>query len=248
MGRRKSYKKKIEEGRCTGTGPDYKAFYLSNEGVSRASSPMIPDRIEGRMIDCLSDTEAMLYSLLRWNTRIAHIQEQYQLDIERVNMVRTELGYKEVPSNTPFTTDFYVEFVDGTEKAFSVKFRKSEFNSNSRIYRGRNDKYARLIERQNTEIAYWKSLGVEFKIVTRDVLMEYRTLIKNIDFVLGFWDESSVVNKDQMILYLIAHHIIEVPMDIEFINPRKLVSEARFDIEDTFRLCVELRKELADEE
>lgn len=244
MGKSKSNKKKIAEGRCTGIGPDYVPFHMSNENSSRATSPMIPDRTEGRMVHCLSDTEAMLYSLLRWNTNVEHIREQFLLDIERVNEVREKLGYKKAPSSACFTTDFLVDFFDGTQKAFSVKFRKSEFDPNSRIYRGRPRAYARLIERQNTERAYWESLGVEFHIVTRDDLMPYRTLIKNIDFVMGFWDEISIVNKDQMILYLIAHHIIEVPMDKTFLNPRKLVEEASFDIEATFNLCVELRKEL----
>ncbi len=244
MASRKTNKKKIMDGRCTGIGPTYVPFYLSNENASCATSPMIPDRIEGRMVHCLSDTEAMLYSLLRWNIEIEHIREQYLLDTERINQVRKELGYSRVPLTTCFTTDFLVDFINGNQKAYSVKFRRSDFNPNSKKYKGRPNAYIRMVERQNTERAYWESLGVEFHIVTRDDLMQHRILIKNIDFVMGFWDESSIVNTDQMLLYLIAHHIIEVPMDIDFINPRALASSAKFDIEAVYRQCISLRKEL----
>ncbi len=245
MGSRKSNKKKLEEGRCQGIGPDYVPFHKSTETRgSRASSPIIPDPIEDRQIHCLSDTESWLYYLLRWNQDVLHIREQYLLDINLVNEVREKLGYTRAPKTACFTTDFLVDYADGSRKAFSVKFRKSDFDPNSRIYRGRPKAYKRLIMRQNTERAYWEAQGVEFHIITRDDLMPYRILIKNIAFALGFWNEDVIYNKDQMVMYLVAHRIIDVPMDQEFINPRKLVEEADFDVEEIYKRCLHLRREL----
>lgn len=245
MGRRKSNKKKIEEGRCTGIGPTYVPFHKSYETPSRASSPITPDRREGRMVHCLSTTEDMLYTLLHWNPNVLHIREQYQCNIEIINQLREKCGYKnKLPLTASFTTDFLVDFVDGTQRAYSVKYKKYYFDPSSKMYQGRPDAYCKLIRRQCLEIAYWASQGVEFHIVTRDDLMEHRIKIKNIDFVMGFWDESLIVNTDQMLLYLIAHRIIEVPMDKEFINPRQLVASMNIDIETVYKRCIDLRKEL----
>ena len=231
MGRRKSVKTKLQENRCQGIGPDYVPFIKVNESGSRGTASMIPDKIEGRMIHCLSDTESMMYYLLRWNTSVAHIREQYLLDHELVNDVRQALH----------TTDFLVDMIDASQTAFSVKFRREELDPNSPCYKGREDAYRKLIERQRTEQVYWESQDVEFHIVTRDDLMEHRILIKNIEFVWGFYDDAYVMNDDQALLYLIAHHIIEVPMDKEFLNPRQLRQFLGVDIKQLYE---QVRKEL----
>ena len=244
MSKRKSNKAKLAEGRCQGIGAEYVPFYKANEGGGRATCSMIPDPIEGRMVHCLSDTESMLYYLLRWNTDVVHIREQYLLDHELVNKVRAELGYSKVSPMACYTTDFLVDFDDDRQVAYSVKYRKSDFLPTSRVYRGRQRAYIDLIERQNTERAYWEALGVPFHVVTRDDLMEHRIFIKNVAFVQGFWDEMNVCNTDQMLLYLICHHIIEVPMDEEFINPRKLVQSMGFDVQALFEKTINMRKKL----
>ena len=244
MAKRKSNRAKLQEGRCQGIGPDYVPFFKANEHGGRATRSMIPDPIEGRMVHCLSDTEAMLYYLLRWNTDVLHIREQYLLDSELVNEARKRLGYCPLPPLACYTTDFLVDMRDGLQKAFSVKYRASEFSPTSRIYNGRQYAYTALIERQNTEREYWESQGVEFHVVTRDDLMQYRIYIKNIAFVMKFWDETNVVNTEQMLLYLMAHHIIEVPMDLEFINPKELVSQGQYDVKALFERTVNLRKGL----
>ena len=244
MSGRKSNKAKLAEGRCRGIGAEYVPFYKSNEGGGRATCSMIPDPIEGRMVHCLSDTESMLYYLLRWDTRVVHIREQFLLDNDVVNIARTELGYCKVPPITCFTTDFLVDYEDGSQRAFSVKFKDAEFDPSSRVYQGRQYAYQRLIERQNTERKYWELLNIPFVIVTRDILLTRRIFIKNVAFIMKFWDEQSVVNEDQMILYLMAHHVYEAPLEDEFINPKKLTKEAGFDVKLMFEQTAAMRGRL----
>lgn len=241
MGRRKTNKAKLAEGRCQGIGPDYVPFIKANEGGGRATTSMIPDPIEGRMIHCLSDTESMMYYLLRWNPEVAHIREQYLLDHDRINDVRDQLGYRRVPEQACFTTDFLVDYADGSQQAYSVKFRTREFDPNAKIYQGREYAYARLIERQNTERLYWESQDVKFNIVTRDDLMKYRIQIKNIAFILRFWDDAFIVNTEQKLLYLAAHHIVTLPIEQEFINPKQLAASMGFDIDAVYEKTLKMR-------
>lgn len=246
MGRRKSNKKKLEEGRCQGIGPDYVPFYKANEGGSRGTASMIPDPVEQRMVHVLSDTEGMLYYLLRWDEGVSHIREQYLLDAECVNDARAELGYSRVPGTACFTTDFLVDYRDGGQHAYSVKFSSRQFDMQSREYAGREGAYARLIERQNTERRYWESQDVPFSIVTREDLMEHRIKIKNIAFILRFYDALFVTNTEQKLLYLAAHHIVTVPMEEEFINPKQLAARMAFDIDGAYEKAVSMKAGLRD--
>ncbi len=244
MSKRKSNSQKFKEGRCQGIGPDYVPFYKSNENGRRSTGYMIPDRIEGRQIHCLSDTEAMMYYLLRWNPYVEHIREQFLLDHDRVNDVRLQAGYREVSPEIVYTTDFLVDFTDDHQEAYSVKYSRDEFNPESERYQGREYAYAKLIERQNTERLYWESLNVGFNIVTRDDLMKNRILIKNIAFVLGYQNEMLITNREQKFLYLVAHHYINIPMDMEFINTSKMVEGAPFDIDRVYQEAIDLKNQL----
>lgn len=246
MARRKSNKKKLEEGRCQGIGPDYVPFYKANEGGSRGTASMIPDPIEQRMVHVLSDTEGMLYYLLRWDEEVEHIREQYLLDTERINDVRRELGYSRVPKSACFTTDFLVDYRDGRQHAYSVKFSSQQFDVRSKEYAGRESAYARLIERQNTERLYWESQDVPFSIVTRDDLIKHRIQIKNIAFIMRFYDELLVTNTEQKLLYLMAHHIITVPIEEEFINPKQLAEHMTFDIDGAYEKAITMKERLGD--
>lgn len=246
MGRRKSNKKKLEEGRCQGIGPDYVPFYKANEGGSRGTASMIPDPIEQRMVHVLSDTEGMLYYLLRWDEEVEHIREQYLLDAERINDVRRELGYSLVPKSACFTTDFLVDYRDGSQRAYSVKFSSQQFDVRSKEYAGRESAYARLIERQNTERLYWESQDVPFSIVTRDDLIKHRIQIKNIAFIMRFYDGLLVTNTEQKLLYLIAHHIVTVPIEEEFINPKQLAERMAFDIDGAYEKAITMKARLED--
>ena len=60
--------------------------------------------------------------MLRWDDNILDIREQYPLDLELTNEICDDRCCKHPGGrNCYMTTDFYVIYKDGSEKAFSVK-------------------------------------------------------------------------------------------------------------------------------
>lgn len=245
MGRQKTNKVRLEEGRCQGIGPDYVPFYKANEARSIGTASMIPDPFEGRMIHVLSKTEGLLYYLLRWDDNVEHIREQYLLDTDYVNKVRHGLGLKAVSSQTCYTTDFLVDYKDGSQHAYSVKWKLGEFNADSIQYKGRKNRYAQLIERQMIEKQYWETQGVSFSIITIEHINT--VLANNIAFVMGFYDDLFVTNTEQKLMYLVAHKIITVPMDKAVLKPKELVQRMTFDIDAAYEKALCLKEEYANE-
>ena len=76
--------------------------------------------------------------------------------------------------------------------------------------------YSDAVSYTHLERLYWERQGVKFNIVTRDDMLPFRIQIKNIAFLLRFWDEKFIVNQEQKLLYLIAHHIVEIPLSDQF--------------------------------
>lgn len=230
MARQKTNAKKIAEGRCTGIGTNYVPFYLASEAKSMGTASMIPDEIEGRMIHTLSTTETDFYWLLRWSDDTLHIREQYLLDSVYINDVRMTLGLKRVSSNTCcYTTDFLVDLIDGSQRAYSVKFKAADFDPNNIKYAGSKKKYANLIERQNIERLYWESQGIPFSIITSELIN--RVYSKNIAYAMGFYNPLLICNLEQKLMYLIAHKIVRVDMEHEKLNPKRLLEQLNIDVD-----------------
>lgn len=247
MGRRKSTKSLLKDyAKHGGSIENYRPFLKSNGGGSRGTVSLVPDPIEHRMIHLLSDTESMMYYFLRCDENVVHIREQYLLDTDIINDVREQLGYRRVTSSVCYTTDFLVDYKNGDLHAYSVKYKSSMFDPDSVEYKGNQNAYAKLIERQNTERAYWESQNVGFSIVTRDDLMKYRIRIKNNAFIMRFYDELFITNTEQKLLYLIAHHYYHVDMDSEFINPKALAANATFDIDAVYEKAISMKGVLLD--
>lgn len=232
MARQKTNAKKIAEGRCTGIGASYVPFYLASEAKSMGTASMIPDEIEGRMIHTLSTVETDFYWLLRWSDDTLHIREQYLLNHEHVNDVRMTLGLKRVSSNTCYTTDFLVDLIDGSQRAYSVKFKAADFDPNNVKYKGSKKKYANLIERQNIERLYWESQGIPFAIITSELIN--RTYSKNIAYAMGFYNQLLICNLEQKLMYLIAHKIVRVDMEHEKLNPKRLLEQLNIDVDTIY--------------
>ncbi len=232
MARQKTNMKKIQEGRCTGIGANYVPFYLASEAKSMGTASMIPDAFEGRMIHTLSTVETDFYWLLRWSDDTLHIREQYLLNHEHVNDVRMTLGLKRVSSNTCYTTDFLVDLIDGSQRAYSVKFKAADFDPNNVKYKGSKKKYANLIERQNIERLYWESQGIPFAIITSELIN--RTYSKNIAYAMGFYNQLLICNLEQKLMYLIAHKIVRVDMEHEKLNPKRLLEQLNIDVDTIY--------------
>lgn len=237
----KSSKNKIKEGRCQGIGESYVPFYTANEARSIGTASMIPDPIEHRMVHVLSTTEEDLYYLLRWDDRTLYIREQYLLNTERINDIRRQLGLKQCPQTTCYTTDFLVDHIDGTQHAYSVKWKMDAFNPNSVQYKGKKNRYAQMIERQKIEQLYWESQGIPFSIITSEHIN--RTLSKNINFVMGFYEPTFISTREQKLMYLIAHKIVEINMEETLINPKQLTESMCFDIDSMYEKALSMKTE-----
>lgn len=230
MAKYKSKAERLKEGRCQGIGPDYIPFYKVTDFASKGTASRIWDTREGRFVHCMSQTEAMLYFLLRWDTSVVHIREQFLLDQNRINEICRFHGY---PHMFCCTTDFLVDYTDGTQKAFSVKYSRQDFDSGNPRYRGGEHTYEALIRRQTVEKDYWESLGVEFQIVTRENIPEIRTF--NIRYILGFQLPLLAVQPWQKLMCLVAHRVIpEGDIDSGHIDPVKMLEKTTWDIEGLF--------------
>lgn len=145
-----------------------------------------------------------------------------------------------VPKAPYYTTDFLVDYKDGRQKAYSVKYSRNMFDINSTMYQGKEAKFYSLIKRQLMEKYYWESQGAGFQIVTKeDINLD---LVVNVKNVMNCYQEFRVVNKTQKLMYLIAHRYITVPMDKERLNFQELADRADFDIEDMYQKVITARE------
>lgn len=239
----KSVKKKIEEGRCQGIGSSYIPLILVEEARSIATATRIPDPIEGRDVHTMSTTETMLYWHIRWDENVRYIREQLLLDSDRINEVRETLGLGRTKSY--YSTDFLIDYKDGSQKAYSVKWKRSAFDRNDTEYDGYSSRYYALINRQNIERVYWEEQGVPFSIVTREDLD--RTYAANVELVMGYYKPDFIVGRHQKLAYLIAHRIITVDMKGGYLDFERLLSETKIDIDTTYELAVRMKKALMEE-
>lgn len=89
--RKISLKTKINEKRGTGTCADYKPYIYVSESKSDGTASIITDWKHGRAIQCLSQSEAMAYYVLRWDDSNVDIREQYPLSSVVTNDIRKVL-------------------------------------------------------------------------------------------------------------------------------------------------------------
>ena len=228
--RYKSRADRLAEGRCQGIGPAYVPFYMVEDFPSRGTCSRIWDTREGRFVHCMSQTEAMLYFLLRWEKSIMHIREQFLLDQQKINAICKHYGF---PHMECCTTDFLVDYGDGSQAAFSVKYSERDFDPQNPKYRGRENKYEELMRRQTVERYFWESQGVSFQIVTRENLPETRVF--NIRYIMGFELPLLAVSPTQKMMCLIAHGIMPAgDIDSAYVDPVKMLAETDCDVEELF--------------
>lgn len=204
----KSFRKRIEEGRCLGIGRDYVPFILANEARSIGTASEIWDPVEQRQAHTMSKTETLFWYSLRWDEQVAYIREQFMLDMERINNLRVLNGLRKTAS--VYTTDFLVDYHDGSRKAFSVKMSRNEFNPSRKSRIADQEEYWKLINRQYIEQQYWEEQGVPFRIVTMEDLDRARC--DNIAFLMSWYEPERCTNTDQRLVCLLAHRIIETDL------------------------------------
>ena len=135
--------------------------------------------------------------MLRWNDDVIDIREQYPLALDATRSICKSLGFRH-PGNGHMTTDFLVDYRDGTRKAFSIKDDPSALSD------------PRTVEKQYVEMEYWKTAGIPFYILYKSDLD--RTTIHNIMDVISCYSRDSVFDEFSQIRHMIAHKIISVNM------------------------------------
>ena len=244
--RMKSVRKKIAEGRCRGIGAEYTPFLRIQEARSSGTATMVPDPIEGRNVHLLSTTEKDLYFMLRIGAGVEHIREQMLLDMNSINILLQKRGLPRAGDNIAYTTDLLVNYQDGREIAYSVKWSKDLFNVDSVRYQGRKHKYYSLINRQDVEREYWESQGVDFCIVTHEYINHI--LASNNRLLMGYYDDRlGLYNSQQRLLHLMARGYITWPkISSEYIVPAKLVEQFPYDIDSYYERVSTIRPEVTE--
>lgn len=237
MARQKKHETKLKEGRCQYNGAEYVPYYLAQEAKSIGTATRIPDAKAKRDYHTLSTVERDFLNILRWDDDVDEIKEQYLLDQDKVRLIARQIGIKHIGRG--YTTDFYVSYRDGTKHAYSCKWHSREFDKDNYSGADNQSQYYKTMMRQYLELLYWRCEGVSLSIVTSDDINTI--LANNIRFVLAFYNEISIVNTQQKLLYLIAHKYIRLPLDKEPIIPAKLVAMANFDIDELYRRIMEIK-------
>lgn len=224
-------KTKFKQKRGTGHGTNYKPWIYTNEFSSTGTCSNPIDWKTGRTVHLLSQGEAMVWHILRWNDKVTDIREQYPLESKLVNQICKENGYHfYLDDEHVMTTDFLVDFVDGSQMAVSVKSSRSVFDN------------ADANERNEIEKAYWeKGKGIKFMNVFKDEIDEVMYL--NIRFVSQYYDGRRVFDESSMIKHLIARKTIEINMSKQ-IDIRKLIQQFKPILEMNLETAqIETKKE-----
>ncbi|MCC2165491.1 TnsA endonuclease N-terminal domain-containing protein [Brotaphodocola catenula] len=222
--KQKSDAKKIQEGRCLGTGDRYVGFIKANEIGSIGTSTAVYDPIAERTVDTLSMGEKEFFWIMRYRDDVKLIQEQMMLSSETVRNICEEHGFRVL--RNVLSTDFLITFRNDSRIAYSIKSGAEEFNPDS-------PKYQTLLVRQCIEMEYWTRYGIDFRIVLRENLN--KTLAVNIEHCMAYYDPAHVQSEEAMLKYLVAHKAVSIPMDRESIRFAGLVKGNEEKIRETYR-------------
>lgn len=223
----KSDKAKLKEKRCLGEGPDYVGFIKANEAKSIGTATEIYDPIAERTVDVLSINEKWFYWITRYRDDVKEIQEQMVLNPKVVKEICEEHGFP-IPTRC-LSTDFLVNYTDGTSTAYSIKTDRQIFDKENMRYKKRNSAYENFLIRQFIEKEYWRRHGIIFRIIFGNELNT--VLARNIRTCMGFYDRKYVTDTESQLKYLLAHKYIQIEMDKEPLNFVRLAKDMRDTIE-----------------
>ena len=142
--------------------------------------------------------------ILRFQDEVLDIREQFPLPVISTEYITDKKGWIH-PSNKegliPFTTDLLVDYVDGHQEAYSVKYSLEELQ-----------KHPNQIKNVWIQKKYWNGLPKPvqfFQVFTVDM---NRVYAENIARVVQYWWPETVTDKVSLYLFMLAHKKIEVDM------------------------------------
>lgn len=175
----------------------------------RGTRANVIDWKTGRIIECLSQGEKWTFFCLRWDDTVVDIREQYAMNPDRVRMVAEDMGIP-VPRNE-LSTDFLVQYEDGSFKAFSVKNSEKDLEKDC------------VARRQVLEKRYWESVRVPWALIFKSRINRIR--VDNIRTCVRFYDKASVHDPLSLIAHRIARKEIIVDMDSAILDYGALAAQ-----------------------
>lgn len=218
-GRNISDETKKKQHRGEGTGATYKPWikvqdFNNNYGLASITF----DPYLKRSVHLLSTGEIMAWYILRYDTDVIDIREQFPLDINVTKIICEKYGLSHPQRNSKtgyhdivMTSDFLVDFKDGSQKVYSVKYN--------------NDYLLNESQKKNLfiEKTYWNGKGVDFIIITREQLESMKTFIANIRQAFYISDPDQVHDIYSFIQYKITHHLLDVDMNSQILDLDEII-------------------------
>lgn len=218
-----SQKTKRKQQRGEGRGSEYKPEIRVNEVKGHLGTHMAPrDYKMNRAMQFLSQGEAMLNSILRFDDNVVDIREQYPLPIDATEIIAWQLGKRQPMvrgEKVPFTVDLLADYIDGHSEAYSVKVSRAE------LLKSRSQ-----IENLYIMKTYCESVGIPFhQVYTEDL---NRTYAENLSRIVYYWNPDTVEDKVGLFKFLIAHKYIQIDLEsdvIDVVTFRKMADDAISD-------------------
>lgn len=214
---------KRKQQRGEGRDAEYKPEIRVNEVKGHLGTHMSPrDYKMNRTMQFLSQGEAMLYSILRFDDNVVDIREQYPLPIDATEIIAWQLGKRQPMvrgEKVPFTVDLLADYIDGHSEAYSVKVSRAE------LLKSRSQ-----IENLYIMKTYCESVGIPFhQVYTEDL---NRTYAENLSRIVYYWNPDTVKDKVGLFKFLIAHKYIQIDLEsdvIDVVTFRKMADDAISD-------------------
>lgn len=207
-GRNISDEAKKKQHRGEGTGAAYIPWikvqdFNDNQGLASITI----DPYTKRGVHLLSAGEIMAWYILRYDTNVVDIREQFPLNIDITKRICQENGLSHPSRNSRtgfheivMTSDFLVDFKNGSEKVYSVKYDSSYLLNE-------NTKKNLFIEK-----TYWNNKDIEFIIITREQLEPMSYYVANLRQAFYIADIDQIHDIYSFIQYSITHHLIDIDL------------------------------------
>lgn len=151
------YEKRLAEGRGQGEGMNYRPWLTIHDFPSRGYAVRIKGQTIPREYHLMSRLERDYFTCLDWNDQVTDIREQYPMRLQDTLRIADMAGIRhpaDPGSGFPvvMTTDFLITTAD---RIYARAVKPSEDLSKPRV-----------LEKFEIERRYWKSKGIDWKIVT----------------------------------------------------------------------------------
>lgn len=220
-----SLETKRKRHRGEGHGASYNPWIHVNEVKGHLGTHHNPvDWKNGRNMHFLSDGEYWLYLILRFQNDVLDIREQFPLPVISTKYITDIKGWVHPRCKEgllPYTTDLLVDYADGHQEAYSIKFSLEDLQ-----------KHPNQIKNLWVQKAYWNGLKnpVEFKqVFTTDI---NRIYAENIARIVQYWRPDTVTDKVSLYMFMLSHKKIDLDLrsdPLDDVRLHKLAEDAFTD-------------------